>query len=121
MTPHQAICHLSDSFRSVSGPGPVPVRGNLFQRTFIKWVALHTSVTWPPGVPTMPEVDQEIGGTKPREFEGDRRELEALIEQFARKTAADLQPHPIFGRLSTAEWQAWGWRHLDHHLRQFGC
>lgn len=71
-------------------------------------------------VKTMPEVDQEIGGTKPVEFERDKRELEALIEQFAQDTSADLQPHPIFGRLSTAEWQRWGYLHMDHHLRQFG-
>jgi hypothetical protein len=69
----------------------------------------------------MPEVDQEIGGTRPVEFVRDRRELEALIEQFARRTDATLQPHPMFGRLSTAEWQRWGYLHMDHHLRQFGA
>jgi hypothetical protein len=54
------------------------------------------------------------------EFESDRRELESLIEQFAQRTAASLQPHPIFGRLTDSEWQRWGYRHMDHHLRQFG-
>jgi hypothetical protein len=120
MTPHQAICHLSDSFRSVSGPRPIAVTGSVISRTVVKWIALHTPAKWPPGVKTRPEIDQEIGGTKPREFDGDRRELEALVEQFARKTSADLQQHPKFGRLSTPEWQTWGWRHFDHHLRQFG-
>jgi len=46
-------------------------------------IALHSMFPWPHGVKTMPEVDQEIGGTKPVEFERDKRALEALIEQFA--------------------------------------
>jgi hypothetical protein len=68
----------------------------------------------------MPEVDQEIGGTQPVEFARDRSELEALIERFVVKRGSDLQPHPMFGRMTTEQWQRWGWRHMDHHLRQFG-
>ena len=37
------------------------------------------------GVKTMPEVDQEIGGTRPVEFERDLRELENLVERFTSK------------------------------------
>jgi hypothetical protein len=29
-------------------------------------------------------------------------------------------PHPIFGRITRAEWLRWGYLHADHHLRQFG-
>lgn len=101
-------------------PVPISSKSNVFTRTFVRWIALHSRLPWPHGVKTMPEVDQEIGGAKPVEFERDRRELEALIEQFAKRTNANLQPHPIFGRLSTAEWQRWGYLHMDHHLRQFG-
>ena len=121
MTPHQAVCHLSDSFRSMMNPVPIASRSNVFSRTFVRWIALHSGLQWPHGVKTMPEVDQEIGGTKPIEFADDRRELEALIEAFAGRTGATLQAHPMFGRLSTDEWQRWGWLHMDHHLRQFGA
>lgn len=121
MTPHQAICHLSDSFRSMMSPVPISARHNVFGRTFMRWIALHSGFPWPHGVKTRPEVDQEIGGTRPIEFSHDRRQLETLIEQFAKRTAETLQPHPMFGRLSTAEWQRWGYLHMDHHLRQFGA
>jgi Protein of unknown function (DUF1569) len=120
MTSHQAICHLSDSFRSMMSAKPITSISTPFSRTVIKWVALKTPMKWPPGVKTMPEVDQEIGGTKPVEFARDRRELEALVEQFAARHGDELQAHPIFGRMTTREWQRWGWRHMDHHLRQFG-
>jgi len=120
MNPHEAMCHLSDSFPAMMNLMPISSRCNIFIGNFVRWIALHSMFPWPHGVKTMPEVDQEIGGTKPVEFEHDKRELEALIEQFAQRTSADLQPHPIFGRLSNAEWQRWGYLHMDHHLRQFG-
>jgi len=121
MTPHQAICHLSDSYRSTMSSVPISSMSTLYTRTFVRWFAIHSGLPWPHGVKTRPEVDQEIGGTRPVEFTRDRNELEALIEQFAERTAGDMQPHPMFGRLSTEEWQRWGYQHLDHHLRQFGA
>jgi len=27
--------------------------------------------------------------------------------------------HPFFGALTPDEWMIWGYRHTDHHLRQF--
>ena len=89
-------------------------------RTVIKWVALNAPMKWPSGVKTVAEVDQEVGGTKPLEFARDRQDLEALMEQFAAKQGLELQPHPMFGRMTTLQWQRWGWLHMDHHLRQFG-
>jgi hypothetical protein len=120
MTPHQAVCHLSDSFRSMMNPVPISSRSNLFTRTVIRWMALHSGLAWPHGIRTVPEVDQEIGGTPPLEFSRDEQELEVLMEQFVSRRQDTLKPHPIFGPLSTREWQRWGWLHVDHHLRQFG-
>jgi hypothetical protein len=28
--------------------------------------------------------------------------------------------HPMFGAMSRQEWMIWTFRHVDHHLRQFG-
>jgi len=120
MTPHQAVCHLSDSFRSMMSSAPITSIATPLSRTVIKWIALQAPMKWPPGVKTMPEVDQEIGGTKPLEFARDCQVLETLIEQFAAKQGAGMQAHPMFGRMTAAEWRRWGWLHMDHHLRQFG-
>jgi hypothetical protein len=120
MTPHQAVCHLSDSFRAIMGDKSASSIATPFSRTVIKWIALNVPMKWPPGVKTMPEVDQEVGGTKPVEFARDRHDLEALMEQFAVKQGRELQPHPMFGPMTTEQWQRWGWLHMDHHLRQFG-
>ncbi len=30
-------------------------------------------------------------------------------------------PHPFFGTLTPGEWDVLMWKHVDHHLRQFGA
>jgi hypothetical protein len=118
MTPHQMICHLSDSFRACLAEKAVSSATGPVQRTLIKWIALYLPLPWPKGIPTRPEVEQGVGGTPPAEFEADRNDLLGLLERFT--TSTRRSPHPIFGHMSEAEWRRWGYLHVDHHLRQFG-
>lgn len=118
MSAHQMVCHLCDSFRAVTGRKPVSHASSLLQRTIVKWIALFLPVPWPAGIPTRPELDQELGGTRPVDFAADVAQLEALLDQFAE--AKDREAHPTFGRLSEGVWLRWGYLHMDHHLRQFG-
>jgi hypothetical protein len=85
----------------------------------MKWVALKVPLQWPHGVKTMPENDQEIGGTPPEDFARDRQQLEAMLERFCQPGNA-VAPHPYFGEMTEVEWLRWGYLHCDHHLRQFG-
>ena len=122
MNADQMVCHLSDAFRAVSGEKRVGALGTWLHRTVIKWVALRTPMPWPQGVPTMPEVDQEKGGTPPAAFEADVSDLVERVRRFSAATAEvtrDLR-HPLFGAMSHGDWMRWGYRHCDHHLRQFG-
>ena len=100
------------SVRSVSG---------VMQQTIVKWIALYAPLQWPAGIPTVPEIDQEIGGTGPADFAEDVAQLEALLESVASLAGSAIQrAHPIFGRMSETAWLRWGYLHVDHHLRQFG-
>lgn len=58
----------------------------------------------------------------PRDFEAERTRLATLIDQFVRRgpQAAAGTVHSFFGRLSGEEWGRLMFKHLDHHLRQFG-
>ena len=87
MTPHQMICHLHDSFKSVIGEREVyGDKSNLLTRTVVRWLALYAPLKWPHGVPTMAENDQERGGTPPEDFQ---RDLEALVSIIDRVTCAE--------------------------------
>jgi len=122
MSAHQMVCHLGDSFRMVIGRKPVSDATGRLQRTVVKWIALYLPLRWPPGILTRPEIDQHGGGTKPVEFAADVAELETLLQLFAaREQELGWPAHPIFGRMSRAAWLRWGYRHMDHHLRQFGA
>jgi hypothetical protein len=121
MSAHQMICHLTDSFKAGTGDKEVSSTGNVFHRSVVKWLALYVPAPWPHGVPTRPEMNQEMGGTKPVEFQKDRAELLELIERFSGADKDfDWHPHPLFGLMADRDWFRWGYLHVDHHLRQFG-
>ena len=122
MNAHQAVCHLNDSFKGIIGLRPASPDETWFSRRVLRVIALHTPLPWPKGgVPTRPEVDQEKGGTRPGDFAADVAELHALIDRFgASQRDFEFQPHPAFGTLSESEWMRWAYRHVDHHLKQFG-
>ena len=52
----------------------------------------------------------------------ERTRLCALIDRFAAAGPAGCttHPHAFFGRLTPDEWAILSYKHLDHHLRQFG-
>jgi hypothetical protein len=122
MSAHQMICHLSDSLRMATGQKPVGQAGGLLHRTFLKWIVLYLPLRWPAGILTIPEIDQEIGGTRPVDFAADVAELEGLLDLItAQSGSVDRRVHPVFGRMSEAAWLRWAYLHMDHHLRQFGA
>lgn len=119
MSPHEMLCHLGDSFSAMLGDRPASSVETLWSRTVIKWIAIHTSLPWPQGVPTRPEVDPKRDGTKPIEFERDRARVVTLLHRFISPDAR-YNAHPFFGTMTRSEWMLWAYGHVDHHLRQFG-
>ena len=121
MNAHQMMCHLTDSFGLAMGAKSASEDITFLNRTLIRWVALHTRLPWPKGVPTRPEMDQLSGGTRPTEFAYDMAALAASIPRFAEGSRTfQFARHPTFGELTEWEWMRWGYLHADHHLRQFG-
>lgn len=57
-----------------------------------------------------------------REFAEERRQLEQWIDRFAGggPEGCTKDPHSFFGPMTPMEWAILGFKHLDHHLRQFG-
>jgi hypothetical protein len=122
MSAHQMVCHLADGCRMALGQKRVKEATGLLRPTIMKWGALYLPLSWPPGILTTPELDQQCDGTKPGEFAADLAELESLIELMsARREIVEWPAHPIFGRMSQAAWFRWAYLHTDHHLRQFGA
>jgi len=125
MTAPQMVCHLTDALRNLLGERPVQSKvgaPTLVGKTLVKWVALYTPLPWPRGMKTRPEADQLIGGTPPSSrFSDDVASLERAIQRFLVVVGEGRLPaHYLFGSLTQMEWSRWAYRHMDHHLRQFG-
>ncbi len=58
-----------------------------------------------------------------RELSTERERVCGLIDRFAAggPEGCTTHPHSFFGRLTPQEWATLMYKHLDHHLRQFGA
>ena len=63
----------------------------------------------------------ELRITDSRDFNGEKERLLALLKRFSEEKKSTTHPHPFFGDLRPDEWSRGMYKHLDHHLRQFGA
>ena len=58
-----------------------------------------------------------------RDFAHEQEQLKMKVRQFYEGGEAKCtrHPHPFFGALTAEEWSRGMYKHLDHHLRQFGA
>jgi hypothetical protein len=63
--------------------------------------------------------DKSFKMIDPKDFEKEKQGLIAMINNFS-EAAMSGEPHPFFGKLTNEEWSKGTWKHLDHHLQQFG-
>ena len=83
---------------------------------FVVWL-----MPWPKRAPTAPAFLPDGGMTKSTDFQQDKQTLvDALRRLSDVSTQRVLAPSPVFGQLSRRAWGRLMWRHVDHHLRQFG-
>jgi hypothetical protein len=118
MTAHEMVCHLCDSFQVALGEKEVSRAPSPLPRKWVKWIALRSSLPWAHNVPTRPEIQQGVGGTPPTDWGRDRENLRRMILGFGARCVPGS--HPMFGAMNSDDWLIWGYRHVDHHLRQFG-
>ena len=67
--------------------------------------------------------DPKLVISDPRDFRREQEQLKVRIRQFHQGGEAQCtkHPHPFFGSLTRHEWGTGMYKHLDHHLRQFGA
>ena len=116
MNAPQMVCHCTDALKMMSGalpaaPRKMPIRFAPLKQLIIYWLP------FPRSAPTAPELTARA----PQEWHGEidalRRELDAAVK---RGTRGPFVAHPAFGRLTPRAWGVLGYRHMDHHLKQFG-
>jgi hypothetical protein len=120
MNPAQMLAHCSLGLEMAAGEirPPRALIGRILGPV-IKPMALRDNEPMRRNSPTA----KELVIKDDRDFEAERERLSGLIARFAAvgPTGCTAHPHAFFGSLTSDEWAILMYKHLDHHLRQFGA
>jgi Protein of unknown function (DUF1569) len=118
MNSAQMMAHIAEQFEMVMGRAfpPRSLAGRVFGR-FAKPITVNEK-PFPRSTPT----DKALVISDDRDFETERKRLSNSIDEFSSAGPAGCtkHPHSFFGHLTAQEWSRLMYKHLDHHLRQFG-
>ena len=118
MRPEHMLPHLCEALRLALGERKLTGKNKHGLSAWLfRSLAIHR-LPWPEGKIRAPSgvFDMPSDG-----FEQDRVKLVGLIERFAATPPEQLgTEHPSFGRMRHKDWDVLQYRHIDHHLRQFG-
>jgi Protein of unknown function (DUF1569) len=118
MNPAQALCHCAIAMEACTGVRPMKQKliGKILM-PFIKKSFLSEK-PWSRNSPT----DPSFIVADEREFAAERARLKGLIQQFVDRgpAAAGNETHAFFGKLTGQQWGEVMYKHVDHHLQQFG-
>jgi hypothetical protein len=66
--------------------------------------------------------DPQLVVADQRDFAREQEQLKLKVRQFCEggEARCTRHPHPFFGPLTPQAWSRGMYKHLDHHLRQFG-
>ena len=119
MDPAQAVAHCSASLELALGDRRPPqmLLGRIIGG-IVKPMVLGNDAPMRRNSPTV----KGLVVTDERDLGPERARLCGLIDRFAAAGPAGCtaHPHSFFGRLNPQEWAVLMYKHLDHHLRQFG-
>jgi len=115
MTVGQMVWHCQFPFK-IAIKNKDKGKGNLFGRLFIK-KSMYSDKPFRKGLPTAPNLKAK----EDKDLATEKEILKNLVNDFyALKTRKNWNPHPIFGTLTHEQWGKMQFKHLDHHLKQFG-
>jgi hypothetical protein len=119
MSAPQAVAHCSAGLEWALGDKTPPrmLVGRIFG-WIVKPLALRNDEPMRRNSPTA----KDLVVQDERDLRTERERLCGLIDRFATAgpRGCTEHPHSFFGRLTPAEWATLMYKHLDHHLRQFG-
>ena len=114
----QMMAHCLEAFKVPVSEKELP---RMFIGRLIGWMMkskLYNESPWKKSLPTAPNFI--IKDT--RDFEVEKKKLLSILEVFNTKNATGIgdKIHPLFGKLTAEQWGKSMYKHLNHHLEQFG-
>jgi len=119
MTAPQALAHLATAMEWAVGDSNPPrtIIGYLFG-AIAKSQVLKDERPIAKNLPT----DKSLVISDARDLDRERERLNVLIDRFCAggPKGCTKHPHAFFGPMTPDEWSRLQYKHMDHHLRQFG-
>jgi hypothetical protein len=115
MSAPQMLAHLADWMLMAKGELKTAPKNRALSFPPLKQLAIFW-LPFPKGVPTAPE----LLSRKPLAWTVERAAVRQHVLSFETLDPAAWPEHPVFGVMTPRAWCVLGYRHTDHHLRQFG-
>ncbi|NQZ42953.1 MAG: DUF1569 domain-containing protein [Flavobacteriaceae bacterium] len=116
MTAAQMVWHCQFPLKLAIKNEPHKVKGNPLVRWLFK-KSMYNDKPWRKNLPTAPG----LVAKEEKDFKVELPKLKALIDEcHGVKNREEWNPHPLFGTFTREQWGQMQYKHLDHHLRQFG-
>jgi hypothetical protein len=111
------VRHCAEALRGALGEVHSKPLGRRLLHTRLMKHLIFRVLPFPKGASTAPE----LRIVDPADFHAERPRLIALVGRYGSPPAGDFHAeHPLFGVLTWEEWGEIEYKHIDHHLRQFG-
>jgi len=119
MSAEQMLAHCSRAMEA--GTGDLPLRQSFIGKVFAPF-ARKTFLSEKPFSRNSP-TDPHFVVRDEKDFAKEKAHLTALIGRFCQAGPAEAgkHPHSFLGKISGDDWGLVMYKHLDHHLRQFGA
>jgi len=119
MTSSEMLWHLRSQFELALNLKPQ----RNFKRTVVafppvRFLSLFV-IPFPKGFKTVREMNAKNHVEEIKDFRQEKELLLLRLQQVL--LATQLNPHPLFGTMNKYLWGRLIWKHIDYHLRQFGC
>jgi len=120
MTPAQALAHCSAAMDWAVGDVRPP---RMFLGRALGWIVKPKLLGDEAPMRRNSPTQKSLVVSDDRDLKMEQQRLSGLIDRFAAAGphGCTKHPHSFFGPLTPNEWAILQYKHLDHHLRQFGA
>jgi hypothetical protein len=116
MSVGQMVWHCQGPLNIILEKNDYGMKPSLLAKLFFK-KSLYNDKAWRKGLPTA----KFLKTKESKEFDKEKDVLVSLMnELFTQRNKEEWKAHPAFGYFTKDQWGQMQYKHLDHHLRQFG-
>ena len=116
MSVGQMVWHCQGPLNIMLQKEDYGLKPNWLAKVFFK-KSLYNDRKWSKGLPTA----KFLKTKEDKYFNTEVVTLKALLDDsHSHKDKTEWEPHPGFGYFTPEQWGQMQYKHLDHHLRQFG-